>query len=185
MGGFRRTLGLLSAAGSSSSSSSSSAAGAAGSLVAHLDPSTLPSFTSPVRRQKTLYEHLSQLPKDGVGTRVRQLKWAARGLDLASNEALQGPVKDASLIKQSGHLCYWEVTRARIRLTGENNKPHGKVWGRLVWRGEKRRAQGRQAHSFTLSLILYLFPPPGKPLTPEGKEERIRGGLKYSWGEAK
>lgn len=57
----------------------------------------------------TLYRTLSRLPKDGVGSRLAQRRWDAKG------------------IQES----YWEVTRTRLKPDGA----HGKAWGRLIWRG--------------------------------------------------
>jgi small subunit ribosomal protein S34 len=108
-------------------------------LTSHIDKSTLVGPLAPSRKSKTLYEHLVSLPNDGVGTRVRQVKWAARGIDIPWGKEFTGPIADASRRKQEDHLCYWEVTRVRIKWTGENMTPHGKAWGRLVWRGERKK----------------------------------------------
>lgn len=51
--------------------------------------------------------------------------------------------------KDSGHLCYWEVTRVRLKDEGR----HGKAWGRLVWRGESLSCLILAA---SLSLAFYL-----------------------------
>ena len=115
-------------------------------LVRHLESSSLPfaltavrrrvagpqPSTSSTKRQKSLYDHLSALPNNGIGTRVRQTRWVQRGVDtLPSNS-----IPDASQTnKQDGHLCYWEVTRARIRSAHSDGKPHGQAWGRMYWRG--------------------------------------------------
>jgi hypothetical protein len=100
----------------------------------------LPLFTSPTYHKKSLYEHLSSLPNNGIGTRVRQVKWSAKGIDQPFNVPFKGPVVIPQERKEENHLCYWEITRARIKISnGENNrKPHGKAWGRLTWRGEGR-----------------------------------------------
>lgn len=119
----------------SSTSMLSAAYRPADSLVSHLDPSTLPPVLRPsLGRNKSLYDHLSHLPNDGVGTKVRQVKWAARGLDVPYGEELGGPIAPSER-KDRGHLCYWEITRVKLRLI-ENGKIHGKAWGRFVWRGE-------------------------------------------------
>lgn len=34
--------------------------------------------------------------------------------------------------KEEGHLCYWEITKVRLKDGGN----HGKAWGRFVWRGK-------------------------------------------------
>lgn len=57
----------------------------------------------------TLYRTLSRLPKDGVGARVTQRRWAAKGIEGS----------------------YWEVTRIKLKPDGQ----HGKAWGKLVWKG--------------------------------------------------
>jgi hypothetical protein len=75
------------------------------SVLAKLFPST-PILTE---HSRTLYQVLSRLPKDGVGARVAQTRWAGKGI----------------------HGCYWEVTKARLKCEGT----HGKAWGRLIWRG--------------------------------------------------
>lgn len=111
-------------------------------LTAHLDPASLPSVINPnnAKKSKTLYSHLIDLPHNGVGTRVRQVRWAARGIDVPFKKEFTGPILDPEQRKQEGHLCYWEVTKARLRRTGESDTPHGKVWGRLVWRGEREKS---------------------------------------------
>lgn len=63
---------------------------------------------------RTLYETLSRMPKDGVGARLTQPRWAAKGIP----------------------NCYWEVTKVRIKDEGR----HGKAWGRLFWKGESYAA---------------------------------------------
>ena len=59
---------------------------------------------------RTLYETLSRLPHDGVGSRVFQTRWQSKGI----------------------RGCFWEVTRVKLKLNGT----HGKAWGKLTWRGE-------------------------------------------------
>ena len=71
-------------------------------------PSQLPPSLSP--RPGNLYEVLSRFPKDGVGQKVHQMRWSAKG------------------IAES----YWEITRTRLKCEGK----HGKAWGHLVWKGE-------------------------------------------------
>lgn len=58
---------------------------------------------------RNLYETLSRLPKDGVGSRVFQTRWQSKGIEGS----------------------YYEVTRVRLKDEGK----HGKAWGRLVWKG--------------------------------------------------
>lgn len=98
---------------------------AAQHLLAHVKRSSLTALAP----SKTLYEHLASLPASGVGMRVRQRRWAAKGLDVAQGQPLAGPTKEQ---KQQDHLCYWQVTRVRLKLDGT----HGKAWGKFVWRGE-------------------------------------------------
>jgi small subunit ribosomal protein S34 len=67
--------------------------------------------------------------------------------------------------------CYWEVTRTSLK----KGATHGKAWGHLVWRGQL-------CCMFSLDCGIrcanYLFGI-GNKISP--REERIRGGLKYSW----
>ncbi len=35
-------------------------------------------------------------------------------------------------LKDDAHLCYWEITKVRLKDGGN----HGKAWGKLVWRGK-------------------------------------------------
>ena len=65
-----------------------------------------------VKKPRNLYETLSRLPADGVGSRVYQTRWTAKGIG----------------------GCFWEVSRVSLKKEGT----HGKAWGRLVWRGEMR-----------------------------------------------
>lgn len=132
-------------------------------LTSHIDPDTLPSPLAPSKKSKTLYEHLASLPNNGVGTRVRQVKWAARGIDIPWGKEFPGPIADPSRRKQYNHLCYWEITKARIKWTGENKTPHGKAWGRLVWRGELERAvRGTQEMLIVLTYACQDHPSPHK-----------------------
>ncbi|KIJ70474.1 hypothetical protein HYDPIDRAFT_57382, partial [Hydnomerulius pinastri MD-312] len=75
----------------------------------------------------TLFEILSRHPDGGIGQKVHQTRWTDKGID----------------------GCYWEVTRSQTKLRGM----HGKVWGKLVWRGK----------------------------VVSEREERIPGTLKYKW----
>lgn len=63
-----------------------------------------------LRHQPTLYETISRLPRDGLGSRVRQRRWDTKGFD----------------------DTYWEITRVRLKNEGKN----GRVWGKLFWKGE-------------------------------------------------
>ncbi|EKM59443.1 uncharacterized protein PHACADRAFT_249939 [Phanerochaete carnosa HHB-10118-sp] len=78
-------------------------------------------------RSGSLYSVLSRYPKDGVGQHVHQIRWNTKG------------IADS----------YWLITRTKLKLEGQ----HGKVWGKLVWRGK------------TINI----------------REVRIPGGLKYDW----
>lgn len=65
-----------------------SALGAVGSriLTAHLARNSMPgSLRRTTQPHKTLYELLSTLPNDGVGFKVRQRRWEARGVDHPSS----------------------------------------------------------------------------------------------------
>lgn len=75
--------------------------------IQKLLPSSLPPSLS--SRPGRLYAVLSRYSKDGVGQRVHQTRWGMKGME----------------------DCYWEVTRAKMKLGGT----HGKAWGRLVWKG--------------------------------------------------
>lgn len=58
----------------------------------------------------TLYEVLSRLPMNGVGSKVLETRWSRKDF------------KD----------CYWVITRARLKCEGR----HGKAYGRLYWQGK-------------------------------------------------
>ncbi|KAI0824659.1 hypothetical protein BC628DRAFT_1518163 [Trametes gibbosa] len=58
-----------------------------------------------------LYQLLSRYPQDGVGQRVYQTRWGAKGIEGS----------------------YWEVTRTKLKSEGR----HGKAWGVLVWKGKR------------------------------------------------
>lgn len=86
---------------------------------------------------RSLYETLSRLPKDGVGSRVTQPRWAAKGIQNS----------------------YWEITKVRIKDEGR----HGKVWGRLFWKGqlamivEPFATRWADIILFSISLVLVIF----------------------------
>ncbi|KZT72708.1 hypothetical protein DAEQUDRAFT_722871 [Daedalea quercina L-15889] len=77
--------------------------------IRRLLPKKLPPSLS--RSPGNLYEVLSRYPQDGVGQRVHQTRWTAKGLS----------------------DCYWEVTRTKLKLEAT----HGKAWGVLTWRGKR------------------------------------------------
>ena len=58
---------------------------------------------------RNLFETLSRLPNDGVGSRVFQTRWQSKGIE----------------------GCFYEVTRVKLKHEGTG----GKAWGWLVWRG--------------------------------------------------
>ncbi|PVF93196.1 hypothetical protein CPB86DRAFT_809085 [Serendipita vermifera] len=62
----------------------------------------------------TLFRTLSRLPRDGVGSKLAQRRWDAKGI----------------------HGCYWEVTKTRLKLGEDGKMAHGKAWGRLTWKGK-------------------------------------------------
>ena len=66
---------------------------------------------------------------------------------------------------------YWLVTRAQLKCEGQ----HGKAWGKLVWKGATHPL-ALLVYPVTWSYILFLA---GKTVSP--REERIPGGLKYTW----
>lgn len=130
---FRRTLALFSEATRSTQASSS-----ADILTSHLSKAHLPpTLARTAKPHKNLYQLLSALPNDGVGTRVRQRRWVSKGLDVEHDVDLKEHVtalleEGAKETKDEGHLCYWEITKVRLKDGGN----HGKAWGRLVWRGK-------------------------------------------------
>lgn len=67
---------------------------------------------------------------------------------------------------------FWRVTRAQFKCNGT----HGKAWGQLYWKGTPARIfHPIQDQAGTT---------PGKLVTI-GKDERIRGALKYKWTEGR
>lgn len=80
------------------------------SALRKLLPSQLPPSLSPL--PGNLYEVLARFPRDGVGQRVYQTRWGAKGIEGS----------------------YWEVTRTSLKCEGQ----HGKAWGVLVWKGEHK-----------------------------------------------
>lgn len=140
---FRRTIALLQEATRSSTASSSSSASSI--LTSHLSKSHLPpTLARKELPHKNLYQLLSSLPNDGVGTRVRQRRWAAKGLDVPKSVDLKSHLtklhteQGGKATKEEGHLCYWEITKVRLKDGGK----HGKAWGKFVWRGESPIRQG-------------------------------------------
>ncbi|SJX66493.1 uncharacterized protein SRS1_11316 [Sporisorium reilianum f. sp. reilianum] len=154
---FRRTLALFQEAARTSSAGASSSADI---LTSHLSKAHLPpALARSAKPHKNLYQLLSSLPNDGVGARVRQRRWAAKGLDVSHDVDLKAHLtklhqKGGKVDKEDGHMCYWEITKVRLKDGGN----HGKAWGRFVWRG--------------------------KPITQTGSGERIPGALKYCWDSA-
>ncbi|PWN96039.1 hypothetical protein FA09DRAFT_321671 [Tilletiopsis washingtonensis] len=114
-------------------------------------PALLASLSNP---HATLPQLLASLPSSGVGAKIRQRRWAAKGLDVPAGQALSGPIPREERAQAGEAGCYWLVTRTQLKQGGK----HGKAWGRLVWRG--------------------------KQVTPSDREEQIRGGLKYVWERA-
>jgi small subunit ribosomal protein S34 len=92
-------------------SAKTAAARAAAALQTLLSPAPLPRVLK--RGKLNLYETLSRLPDSGVGARVHQSRWSAKGIT----------------------DCYWDVTRCRTKNEGMS----GQAWGKLVWRGGLRR----------------------------------------------
>lgn len=134
---LRQTLALFSQA----TRASTSTLRAAEVLTSHLSKSHLPPVLArSLRPHKNLYQLLSSLPNDGVGARVRQRRWEAKGLDVPRQVDLKEHLtklhsNGAQVTKkEQGHLCYWEITKVRLKDGGK----HGKAWGKLVWRGKYR-----------------------------------------------
>ena len=67
-----------------------------------------------------LYEVLSKFPQDGVGQKVYQTRWGAKGIEGS----------------------YWEVTRTKLKGEGV----HGRAWGVLVWKGTSELAAVGMVH---------------------------------------
>ena len=80
------------------------------SLKKLIPPSTVAQISN---QPRNLYQTLSRLPKDGVGSRVFQTRWQSKGIE----------------------GCFWEITRVSLKMEGT----HGKAWGKLVWRGESHK----------------------------------------------
>jgi small subunit ribosomal protein S34 len=98
-----------------------------------------------------LYQVLSRYAADGIGQHVYQTRWTSKGIS----------------------DCYWTITRTSLK----NDGTHGKAWGRLVWRGQSIECffETCGACCANYACISGI----GKEVSP--REERIRGGLKYSW----
>lgn len=101
------------------------------SLLSHL-ASLPPTVAAAQATSRTLPVLLSSLPSNGEGLRVRQRKWAAKGLDVPRGTPLAGPMKKEEQQAIQQHGCFWEVTRVKMKDDGK----HAKAWGRLTWRGE-------------------------------------------------
>ncbi|KAI0723037.1 hypothetical protein C8Q76DRAFT_721348 [Earliella scabrosa] len=86
------------------------------SALRKLLPSQLPPSLSPL--PGNLYEVLARFPRDGVGQRVYQTRWGAKGIEGS----------------------YWEVTRTSLKCEGQ----HGKAWGVLVWKGKRTSEQDQK-----------------------------------------
>lgn len=89
------------------------------SLVKLIPPITVDATTTINPHPTTLYRALSRLPRDGIGARLAQCRWDAKGI----------------------HGSYWEVTRTKLKLDGT----HGKAWGRLVWKGKRADSSFRNS----------------------------------------
>ena len=94
--------------------------------------STPPLLASLSNAHATLPQLLASLPSSGVGAKIRQRRWLAKGLDVPAGQALSGPVPREERAQAGEAGCYWLVTRTQLKERGK----HGKAWGRLVWRGE-------------------------------------------------
>ena len=66
---------------------------------------------SGILKGANLYETVASLPKDGVGSLIRQTRWLQKG--------------------HGAQNSWWEVTRVKLK----DHSKHGKVWGRLYWNG--------------------------------------------------
>ncbi|GAC95065.1 hypothetical protein PHSY_002640 [Pseudozyma hubeiensis SY62] len=128
---FRRTLALFSEAARSSASTPSSSADI---LTSHLSKAHLPpSLARSAKPHKNLYQLLSALPNDGVGTRVRQRRWAAKGLDVKHDLDLKAHLTKlhqtsaGKSAKEEGHLCYWEITKTQYASDERESRPTTKA----------------------------------------------------------
>lgn len=151
---FRPSLTLLSGAVRASTSTPSSSI-----LTSHLSKTHLPpALARSSKPHKSLYQLLSSLPNDGVGFRVRQRRWAAKGLDVPAEIDLKEHLRKVHAgekkveEKEGEYGCYWEITKVRLKDGGK----HGKAWGRFVWRGKsafiKRMEEERKSADLCLCL---------------------------------
>ncbi|KAG8931345.1 hypothetical protein FRC03_002397 [Tulasnella sp. 419] len=110
----------------------------ASALSSQILKQTLGASSPLLKRSGTLYDVLSVLPKDGIGARVTQSRWEAKG------------IKDS----------YYEVTQVRLKDEGR----HGKVWGRLIWKGQpikERDERIRKGLKYSWKLVT-----PGESASP-------------------
>ncbi|KAF8339159.1 uncharacterized protein EI90DRAFT_2908107 [Cantharellus anzutake] len=63
-----------------------------------------------LKQTQTLYQTLSRLPQDGVGSHLRQVRWD----------------------RLNRHDTYWMITRVKLK----NDGRHGKAWGMFVYKGK-------------------------------------------------
>jgi len=69
----------------------------------------VPNLSVLTNNPTSLYKTLSRLPRNGVGAKIIETRWAQKNF------------KD----------CYWVVSRSHLKLDGA----HGKAYGQLHWRG--------------------------------------------------
>ncbi|CEL59509.1 hypothetical protein RSOLAG1IB_03442 [Rhizoctonia solani AG-1 IB] len=89
----------------------------------------LPTSTSGIlNNSKSLFAVLSRLPNDGVGQRVTQPRWEAKG------------IQDS----------YYTVTRVRLRANGRTGDARGTItWkGKLLSNGKEQIIRGGHKHAW-------------------------------------
>ena len=116
-------------------------------LESFLPQSTPPSLDTSAAN---LCQVLSRYPHDGVGMQVSQIRWGQKG------------IADS----------YWLVTRAKLKLEGR----HGKIWGKLYWKGKHSVAECSRS-AVEVQTLIVLF----SGVLTSHHEQRIPGSLKYNW----
>ncbi|KIJ26027.1 hypothetical protein M422DRAFT_785348 [Sphaerobolus stellatus SS14] len=92
----------------------------ASSLPSALAKITKNPFSSKLKGAHNLYQTLSLLPKDGVGSLVAQPRWERKGIP----------------------GCFFYITRTKLKTGGE----HGKAWGILFWKPMEGDVSERKPH---------------------------------------
>ncbi|PAV20524.1 hypothetical protein PNOK_0315100 [Pyrrhoderma noxium] len=138
---------------STSASTSSPAPRLPRALLNLVDKSISENLTNNAK-PSNLFETLSRLPDDGVGSRVHQTRWSSKGIE----------------------GCYWEISRVRL----EHEGTRGKAWGRLVWRGKVINEEKEEKIRGVLKYMWATGASTGKnlkavqPLSPKSVLEQIK-----------